>query len=120
MKLIDAFCDSNIKSVIEEHVSSEIVGTFSGSMIMMKLLWFYHQALIKKTVSRNIGKPKAIQEVVSSEVSKLNHIVINEKERDKTQFPFYILFTVFQKTFILFPGCFTERNLPLTLPVRSM
>ena len=30
MKLIDAFCDSNIKSVIEEHVSSEIVGTFSG------------------------------------------------------------------------------------------
>ena len=56
MKLIDAFCDSNIKSVIEEHVSSEIVGTFSGSMIMMKLLWFYHQTLINKTVSTNHGK----------------------------------------------------------------
>ena len=49
---------------------------------MMKQLCTYLQASLKKPTS----KTKVIQEVVSPEVSKLNHAVTNKKQGDQMQF----------------------------------
>ena len=62
---------SNIKTAVEEHISSENIGTyytFCWSMITVHNE--YVPTVIKKTWSRQTNKQaKVIQEVVSAEVS---------------------------------------------------
>ena len=76
------------KTFVEEHVSSENVAnipTVHWSMVMMKQLAMYHQQT--NQFQQTNEQTQVIQEVVSLEVSKLNHTVINKK-RDQMQLCF--------------------------------
>ena len=65
---IDATCESNIKTVLEEHISYQ----------EMYIL------LINDDQSQNTVK-QIIQEVVSLVVSKLNHRIMNKKQADQIE-----------------------------------
>ena len=66
-----------MKTVDEEHFSSEYVPTFHCSLIIMKQPQLYDQYI--KQSQQTIEQTKVIQEVVSPEVSKLIYYVKNEK-----------------------------------------
>ena len=72
-----------MKTVDEEHFSSEYVPTFHCSLIIMKQLYLYDQET--KQSQQTIKQTKVVQEVVSPEVSKLIYYVMNEKQGDKIQ-----------------------------------
>ena len=75
---------SNIEAVVEEHLSSENVCIYTCillTMIMMKWLRTYWPTINKQSQQTN-EQTKIIQEVVSPEVSKLNHAVMNKKQGD--------------------------------------
>ena len=63
--MIDPSCESNVKTVVEEHVSSKNIYC-AGRWYEIAI---YHQTLL-----------------VTTEVSKLYHFVINKKQCDQIQF----------------------------------
>ena len=65
----------DIKTVAQEHLSSENVTRY--------LLTCYQQSHESQQTNE---QTKVIQEVVSPEVSKLNHAVMNKKQGDQMQF----------------------------------
>ena len=74
---------SSIKTVVEEHLSPENLliylysaGRWSDDEVALYLL-NYHQETYQSQQTKELTK--VIQEVVSPEVSKLNHAVMNKK-----------------------------------------
>ena len=53
-------------------------------MIMMKDLCTFHQE--KNSFKQSNKQTKGVQEVISAEVSKLNHAVMNKKQGDQMRF----------------------------------
>ena len=75
-KFIDAPCESNLKTVIEEHVSSKNIHSDSCCQ------WWS----IPSTSSQQVVKQiKVIQEIASPEVSQLNQARMNKKQGYRIQ-----------------------------------
>ena len=56
-------------------------------IMMMKWLYTYSPTINNQTsLNKPIRKQKLFKKLVAPEVSKLNHAVINKKQRDKMQF----------------------------------
>ena len=56
-------------------------------IMMMKWLYTYSPTINNQTsLNKSIRKRKLFKKLVAPEVSKLNHAVINKKQRDKMQF----------------------------------
>ena len=77
-KLIHRLCKSDMKAAVEEHVSSENL-PFCWPIIGSSHLYINH-------FSTNRRETEAFQELVSPEVYKLIHSVINEKQGVKYSF----------------------------------
>ena len=71
-KMIDTLCENNINTIAEELVSLEDIGTY----ILMILLSMMDEVPIASTLN---NKTVDIQEVVLSEASKLNELLMDKK-----------------------------------------
>ena len=71
-KMIDTLCENNINTIAEELVLLEDIGTY----ILMILLSMMDEVPIASTLN---NKTVDIQEVVLSEASKLNELLMDKK-----------------------------------------
>ena len=71
-KIIDTLCENNINTIAEELVLLEDIGTY----ILMILLSMMDEVPIASTLN---NKTVDIQEVVLSEASKLNELLMDKK-----------------------------------------